>query len=712
MRTSDGQHGASTLSAIFATLDFGVAALPRASAGHDPPVRCLVVHCAVLGARMCQCAAIGHQPVTLLWSTHSATHRRTQRTPELLAPAGGPDALRRGDRQRRRRGLSRRRPAQRPPRRRELHARDARRDVPLRAPAGRARLPDRERRRPAERDGRGARARRSGLGGGRRRGHRAGPRAAARCCARALPHVRVHASTQINAHNTPTVDALDALGVSRVTLAREVSVDEIAALVAAGGGRGRVVRPRRAVRLLLGPVPDVVADRRAQREPRACARSRAACPTSWSTGRATCSPTPGRAPALAEGPRRASRVLPALVAAGVAALKIEGRMKSPEYVALVTGVYRAALDRAAADPGRLRGPRRRAGRARRGVLPRLHRGVPARRARQRDDELPAAQQPRRARRPRRGRRDRRARRSRSRRQLDAEDTIEFWTSSGRFAQAAGPLAFDGAEHPTAPAGVACDDRDRAQRARRATASSACATPRCIAAARRTFERPQRAGARAARLRGRACVVGEPLRVRVARRTRAHRCGARARSSSPRAPRPSPPRRSSSTSAGSAARRIASARSTSSSRRGRRRVLGAARVRREALEALRGACCCAVERPRARRGPTRATARAAARRKDARRRRRGGRERRASRSRASSAGADAAHVPAHRARRRRAVAEGVVPLLPRVAPRPRGRAALRFALERARPSSSGNLGMLAAGRRARARRSRPTGRSTR
>ncbi len=37
-------------------------------------------------------------------------------------------------------------------------------------------------------------------------------------------------------------------------------------------------------------------------------------------------------------------VLPELVAAGVASLKIEGRLKSPEYVASITRVYRAALD--------------------------------------------------------------------------------------------------------------------------------------------------------------------------------------------------------------------------------------------------------------------------------------------------------------------------------------------------------------------------------
>ena len=48
-------------------------------------------------------------------------------------------------------------------------------------------------------------------------------------------------------------------------------------------------------------------------------------------------------------------VLPDLVRAGVASLKIEGRLKSPEYVANITRVYRRALDKLRADPA----PRRR-----------------------------------------------------------------------------------------------------------------------------------------------------------------------------------------------------------------------------------------------------------------------------------------------------------------------------------------------------------------
>jgi len=52
-----------------------------------------------------------------------------------------------------------------------------------------------------------------------------------RALRQSLPEVRIHASTQINAHDPDTVDALAALGVSRVTLAREVPLAGIAAIV-------------------------------------------------------------------------------------------------------------------------------------------------------------------------------------------------------------------------------------------------------------------------------------------------------------------------------------------------------------------------------------------------------------------------------------------------------------------------------------------------
>ncbi len=50
-------------------------------------------------------------------------------------------------------------------------------------------------------------------------------------------------------------------------------------------------------------------------------------------------------------------VLPELVRAGVSSLKIEGRLKSPEYVASITRVYRSALDKLAANPEAAPAPR-------------------------------------------------------------------------------------------------------------------------------------------------------------------------------------------------------------------------------------------------------------------------------------------------------------------------------------------------------------------
>ena len=45
-------------------------------------------------------------------------------------------------------------------------------------------------------------------------------------------------------------------------------------------------------------------------------------------------------------------ILPELIALGVRAIKIEGRQRSAAYVSQVTGVWRAAIDRACSNPGR------------------------------------------------------------------------------------------------------------------------------------------------------------------------------------------------------------------------------------------------------------------------------------------------------------------------------------------------------------------------
>ena len=297
------------------------------------------------------------------------------RHPELLAPAGGPDALRAAVAN----GadavylgvevLNARRGAE------NFTLDDARRDVPLRAPPGRARLPDRERGRAPGRAGEALELVDAAWA--------AGVDAVIvqdlgllRAIRTALPHVRVHASTQINAHNTA-----DRPGPR---FARRLARD----------ARARGLRRRDRVARLGGPVEvesfvhgalcvcysgqclmsSLIGGRSANRG--LCAQP-CRLPYELVDG-AGIRPRPHRARTCCR-PRTSPgiAVLPQLVAAGVAALKIEGRMKSAEYVALVTGVYRAALDRALAEPGGLRGARRRAGGARRVVLPRLHRGLPA-----------------------------------------------------------------------------------------------------------------------------------------------------------------------------------------------------------------------------------------------------------------------------------------------------------------------------------------------
>ncbi len=50
----------------------------------------------------------------------------------------------------------------------------------------------------------------------------------------------------------------------------------------------------------------------------------------------------------------AASLIPELIAAGIDSLKIEGRMKQPEYAAGVVSVYRDLIDRAVEDPGRFR----------------------------------------------------------------------------------------------------------------------------------------------------------------------------------------------------------------------------------------------------------------------------------------------------------------------------------------------------------------------
>jgi len=161
-----------------------------------------------------------------------------------------------------------------------------------------------------------------------------------------LPDLRLHASTQMNLHNQDGVAFLRDQGVKRIVLARELSMAEITAITkeAAGvelevfvhgaicfsfsgqclfssmvggrsGNRGRCSQPCRLPYHLFS---------RPDKQPLKL-------------------PEQGRY-LLSPADLCLIEYLPELQRAGVTSLKIEGRMKRAEYVAVVTGAYRQALD--------------------------------------------------------------------------------------------------------------------------------------------------------------------------------------------------------------------------------------------------------------------------------------------------------------------------------------------------------------------------------
>ncbi len=154
-------------------------------------------------------------------------------------------------------------------------------------------------------------------------------------CKELAPHIPLHGSTQMSIHSLPGVQLCAAWGLSRVVLSRELSREEIAyicknspieievfahgalcvgysgqcylsaAIGGRSGNRGRCAQP---------------------------------CRQSYGYGR-----WQNRYP-LSLKDNCLVHYLDALKEMGVASIKLEGRMKRPEYVAAVTQVYRYAID--------------------------------------------------------------------------------------------------------------------------------------------------------------------------------------------------------------------------------------------------------------------------------------------------------------------------------------------------------------------------------
>ena len=169
------------------------------------------------------------------------------------------------------------------------------------------------------------------------------------------PNLSIHASTQMTHTSSQTIATVQALGVERVVLARELSIDEI----------------RRIRRETSMPLEVFV-------HGALCVAYSGQCLTSESLGgrsanRGQCAQAcrlpydlicDGKDVDLGEqkyllSPQdlAAYDLVPQLIDAGVCSFKIEGRLKTPEYVANITRHYRQAIDAAWAKRPVRFGPR-------------------------------------------------------------------------------------------------------------------------------------------------------------------------------------------------------------------------------------------------------------------------------------------------------------------------------------------------------------------
>jgi U32 family peptidase len=173
-----------------------------------------------------------------------------------------------------------------------------------------------------------------------------------------IPGLTLHASTQMTIHNAAGVRWAAELGFTRVVLARELSLDEVKTIAeeTKDSGVGLEVFAHGALcysysgQCLLS---SVIGGRSGNRG--MCAQP---CRKPWIPVSGTLDEY-GRPGKVSDIPVRdryllspkdlcTYRYLPELVRSPVQSLKIEGRMKSPEYVAIVVSTYRKALDAIAA----------------------------------------------------------------------------------------------------------------------------------------------------------------------------------------------------------------------------------------------------------------------------------------------------------------------------------------------------------------------------
>ena len=150
-----------------------------------------------------------------------------------------------------------------------------------------------------------------------------------------FPALSLHASTQLVAHNLEGVLALKELGFARVVLARELSLEEIRAITSRCGTEIEVFVHGALCYSLSGLCLFSAMEKNRSGNRGKCAYC---CRLSYTDD------SGAKTLPFSMRDLRLDDCLDALKDAGVASLKIEGRMKSPLYVASVTSHYRQLLD--------------------------------------------------------------------------------------------------------------------------------------------------------------------------------------------------------------------------------------------------------------------------------------------------------------------------------------------------------------------------------
>ena len=153
-------------------------------------------------------------------------------------------------------------------------------------------------------------------------------------CRQIAPHIPVHGSTQMTVHSLPGVQLCAAWGLSRVVLSRELSREEIRYICSNSPIEIEVFAHGALCMCYSGQcyLSAAIGGRSGNRG--RCAQP---CRQSYGHGR-----WQNKYP-LSLKDNCLVHNLKALEEMGVASIKLEGRMKRPEYVAAVTRVYRQAL---------------------------------------------------------------------------------------------------------------------------------------------------------------------------------------------------------------------------------------------------------------------------------------------------------------------------------------------------------------------------------